>query len=210
MMIYGSYFDERVPIVHSAVTTASCDTLVAILAGIIIFPAVFSFGGTPEAGPRLVFEVLPDIFAKMPMGGLWASAFFLLLALASITSTISMSEICVAFLCEQWGMRRPVAVAVNALVAIGLGTLCALSFGPMAHVKFFGMTVFDLFDYVTSNILMPLSGMFIAIFVGWVLRRSIVDRELAPAPRLMVNAIVFCLRYLAPAAIALIFINGLA
>ena len=209
MMIYGSYFDERVPIVHSAVTTASCDTLVAILAGIIIFPAVFSFGGTPEAGPRLVFEVLPDIFAKMPMGGLWASAFFLLLALASITSTISMSEICVAFLCEQWGMRRPVAVAVNALVAIGLGTLCALSFGPMAHVKFFGMTVFDLFDYVTSNILMPLGGMLISIFAGWVLRRSLVDRELSPAPSAVVSAIVFCLRYLAPAAIALIFINGL-
>lgn len=120
-----------------------------------------------------------------------------------------MSEICVAFLCEQWGMRRPVAVAVNALVAIGLGTLCALSFGPLAHIKLFDMTVFDLFDYVTSNILMPLSGMFIAIFVGWVLRRSIVDRELAPATRLVVNTIVFCLRYIAPAAIALIFINGL-
>ena len=118
MMIYGSYFDERTPIVRSAVTTASLDTLVAILAGILIFPAVFSFGGSPAGGPRLVFEVLPDIFAQMPGGSLWASAFFLLLALASITSTISMSEICVAFLCEQWGMRRPVAVAVNAIVAI--------------------------------------------------------------------------------------------
>ncbi len=209
MMIYGSYFDERVPIVRSAVTTASLDTLVAILAGILIFPAVFSFGGSPAGGPRLVFEVLPDIFAQTPGGSLWASAFFLLLALASITSTISMSEICVAFLCEQWGMRRPVAVAVNALVAIGLGTLCAMSFGPLSHVKIFDMTVFDLFDYVTSNILMPLSGMLIAIFVGWVLRRSVVDHELSPAPRAVVNIIVFCLCYLAPAAIALIFINGL-
>ena len=209
MMIYGSYFDERTPIVRSAATTAGLDTLVAIMAGILIFPAVFSFGGSPAAGPKLVFEVLPDIFAMMPGGSIWASAFFLLLALASITSTISMSEICVAFLCEQWGMKRPVAVAVNAVVAMALGSVCALSFGPLAGMKIFGMNTFDLFDYITSNIFMPLSGMLIAIFTGWVLKRSIINHELAPAPRVLINIIVFCLRFVAPAAIALIFINGL-
>lgn len=209
MMIYGSYFDERTPIVSSAATTAGLDTLVAIMAGILIFPAVFSFGGSPAAGPKLVFEVLPDIFAMMPGGSIWASAFFLLLALASITSTISMSEICVAFLCEQWGMKRPVAVAVNAVVAMALGSVCALSFGPLAGMKIFGMNTFDLFDYITSNIFMPLSGMLIAIFTGWVLKRSIINHELAPAPRALINIIVFCLRFVAPAAIALIFINGL-
>lgn len=209
MMIYGSYFSSKTPIVRSAVTTAGLDTLVAIMAGILIFPAVFSFGGTPATGPKLVFEVLPDIFAQMTGGGIWATAFFLLLALASITSTISMSEICVAFLCEQWGFRRRTAVAINAAIAMGLGTVCALSFGPLSDMKIFGLTVFDLFDYITSNIFMPLSGMLIAIFTGWVLKRSLIDKELSPAPRAIVSGIVFCLRYLAPGAIALIFINGL-
>lgn len=209
MMIYGSYFDDGTPLVRSAVTTAGLDTLVAVMAGIVIFPAVFTFGGSPAAGPTLVFEVLPDIFGRMAWGDLWAAAFFLLLALASITSTISMSEICVAFLCEQWHIRRSVAVALNAALAIVLGSVCALSFGPLHGAIIFGMTVFDLFDYVTGNILMPLGGMLIAIFVGWVLERSIVDRELAPAPRCVVKMIVFALRYIAPVAIALIFVNGI-
>ena len=209
MMIYGSYFTDRTPIVRSAATTATLDTLVAILAGIVIFPAVFSFGSSPEAGPRLVFEVMPDIFTRMPLGDVWAAAFFLLLALASITSTISMSEICVAFLCEQCKMSRRGAVALSTAIAMALGTLCALSFGLLDGFKIFGMTVFDLFDFATSNILMPLGGMLTAIFVGWVLKRSTVDRQLRPAPRLAIDLVVFSLRFVAPAAIALIFINGL-
>lgn len=209
MMIYGSYFSDDTPLVRSAVTTAGLDTLVAVLAGVIIFPAVFTFGAEPSAGPKLVFEVLPDIFHRMSGGAVWSTVFFLLLLVAALTSTISMSEICIAFMCEQWGMSRRRAVAVNTAVAMGLGVLCALSFGPMADFRVMGRTVFDLFDFATSNVFLPLGGMCVAVFTGWVVRRSVVYGQLAPAPRVLVGCIVFSLRYIAPAAIAVIFINRL-
>lgn len=209
MMIYASYFAPSTPLVKSAVTTASLDTLVALMAGVIIFPAVFSFGAQPAAGPTLVFEVLPEIFTHMGGGMIWSAIFFLLLLIASLTSTISMSEICVAFLCEQLGMKRRSAVVLNTVVAMALGTLCALSFGPLSEFTVFGMTVFNLFDFVTSNIFLPLGGMLISWFTGWVIRRSVVAGQLSPAPRIAIKSIVFILRYIAPPAIAIIFINGL-
>ena len=206
MMIYASYFSPQTPLLKTAATTAGLDTLVALIAGVIIFPAVFTFGAEPSAGPKLVFEVLPDIFHQMPGGIVWSSLFFLLLLLASLTSTISMSEICVAYLNEQWGMSRRKAVAVNTAIAIALGTLCALSFGPLADFTICGKTVFNLFDYVASNIIMPLRGMLISVFTGWVLKRTVLQRELSPAPRTLIRALAFSLRYLAPGAIALISI----
>lgn len=206
MMIYASYFSPQTPLLKTAATTAGLDTLVALIAGVIIFPAVFTFGAEPSAGPKLVFEVLPDIFHQMPGGIVWSSLFFLLLLLASLTSTISMSEICVAYLNEQWGMSRRKAVAVNTAIAMALGTLCALSFGPLADFTICGKTVFNLFDYVASNIIMPLGGMLISVFTGWVLKRTVLERELSPAPRTLIRALAFSLRYLAPGAIALIFI----
>lgn len=206
MMIYASYFSPQTPLLKTAATTAGLDTLVALIAGVIIFPAVFTFGAEPSAGPKLVFEVLPDIFHQMPGGIVWSSLFFLLLLLASLTSTISMSEICVAYLNEQWGMSRRKAVAVNTAIAMALGTLCALSFGPLADFTICGKTVFNLFDYVASNIIMPLGGMLISVFTGWVLKRTVLRRELSPAPRALIHALAFSLRYLAPGAIALIFL----
>lgn len=206
MMIYASYFSPQTPLLKTAATTAGLDTLVAMIAGVIIFPAVFTFGAEPSAGPKLVFEVLPDIFHQMPGGIVWSSLFFLLLLLASLTSTISMSEICVAYLNEQWGMSRRKAVAVNTGIAMALGTLCALSFGPLADFTICGKTVFNLFDYVASNIIMPLGGMLISVFTGWVLKRTVLRRELSPAPRALIRALAFSLRYLAPGAIAIIFI----
>ncbi|MDE5642882.1 MAG: sodium-dependent transporter [Muribaculaceae bacterium] len=206
MMIYASYFSPSTPLLKSAATTAGLDTLVALIAGVIIFPAVFTFGAEPSAGPKLVFEVLPDIFHRMPGGVVWSTVFFLLLLLASLTSTISMSEISVAYFSEQWGISRRKAVAVNTAIALVLGTLCALSFGPLSDFTICGKTVFGLFDYVASNIIMPLGGMLISIFVGWVLRRSVFDMELSPAPRALLCCLAFCLRFIAPGAIAVIFI----
>lgn len=206
MMIYASYFSHRTPLLKSAATTAGLDTMVALIAGVIIFPAVFTFGAEPAAGPKLVFEVLPDIFRMMPAGAVWSTLFFLLLLLASLTSTISMSEISVAYFCEQWGMSRRKAVAVNTSVAVVLGTLCALSFGPLSGLKICGLTLFNLFDLVASNILMPIGGMLISIFCGWVLSRSVLQAELSPIPRALLRALTFSLRYIAPGAIAVIFI----
>lgn len=212
MMIYSSYFSEETPLVKSAAMTASLDTLVAILAGIIIFPAVFTFNAEPAAGPKLVFEVLPDIFHQLPGGVLWSALFFFLLFLASLTSTISMSEICVAFFCEQLGLSRKKASLLNVAIAMILGSLCALSFGALNGFRIFGLTIFDLFDYVASNVLLPLGGMLISIFVGWFIDRNVVTAQLkgtGTIPGWFLRLTIFSLKYLAPAGIGLVFLAGL-
>lgn len=212
MLTYSSYFSDKTPLVKSATLTAVLDTCVAILAGVIIFPAVFTYHTEPAAGPKLVFEVLPEIFHQLPFGIVWSTLFFFLLFLASLTSTISMSEIAIAFFMEQLGFSRRKAVMLNAGIAITLGTLCALSFSSLNGLRIFGLTIFDLFDYVSSNILLPLGGMLISIFVGWFLNRTVVKAQLRGtgtiSPRLL-RVIVFLLRYIAPAGIAVVFLAGL-
>lgn len=186
--------------------------LVAIMAGVMIFPAVFNYGMTPEAGPKLVFEILPSIFAQMPGGHIWFVAFFLLLFFASITSTISMSEISITFFIEEYKMSRQKATSINTGIAVVFGTLCALSFGVLSGVKIFGMTIFDFFDYVSSNILLPLGGILICLFVGWVLEKQFLRNEITNHGRLparIVTPLRICIRYVAPIAIAIIFIYGL-
>lgn len=209
LTVYGSYFPSDTRIVRSASIMAGLDTFVAILAGVIIFPAVFSFGKEPAAGPQLVFEVLPDIFREMSFGGLWSTLFFLLLLIASLTSTISLSETGVSFCVEKFKMSRKKAVAISMGFCTTLGIFCALSFGPMADTTICGLTIFDLLDFVTSNIFLPLGGMFVAIFTGWIVDRATVDKELSPAPLLIKRAVVFSLRYIAPVGILLVFINNL-
>ena len=213
LITYSSYFKRDTPLLRTSLITAGLDTLVAILAGIIIFPAVFTFGQEPAAGPKLVFEVLPSIFANMSGGAVWSTLFFLLLFLASLTSTISMAEITIAYFEEEFGMSRKAATAFSIGIAMTLGTLCALSFGSLGGIKIFGMTLFDLFDYTSSNILLPVGGMIISVFVGWVLDRSVVKGELtAGGGRITatgVRCVVFCLRWLAPVCIGLVFLYGL-
>lgn len=213
LITYSSYFKHDTPLLRTSLITAGLDTLVAILAGIIIFPAVFTFGQEPAAGPKLVFEVLPSIFANMSGGAVWSTLFFLLLFLASLTSTISMAEITIAYFEEEFGMSRKAATALSIGIAMTLGSLCALSFGSLGGLKIFDMTLFDLFDYTSSNILLPVGGMIISVFVGWVLDRSVVRGELTTGGGRItatgVRCVVFCLRWLAPVCIGLVFLYGL-
>lgn len=213
LITYSSYFNKRTPLLRTAGVMASLDTLVAILAGVIIFPAVFTFGMEPAAGPKLVFEILPSIFYHTPGSVIWSTLFFVLLFLASLSSTISMSEICIAYLTDEFGMSRRKATSCNIGVAMVLGTVCALSFGSLSRWTVCGLTVFNLFDYVSSNIILPVGGMIISVFVGWVLDRSVVRGELMSSGSgvrpWMVSIVVYCLRYVAPACIALVFIFGL-
>ncbi|MDE7397855.1 MAG: sodium-dependent transporter, partial [Muribaculum sp.] len=209
MMIYASYFSDRTPLIKSASTTAALDTLVALLAGIMIFPAVFTFGVAPAAGPELVFEVLPSVFRMMPFGDIWSLMFFFLLMVASLTSTISMSELCVAFFTEQFNMSRRCAVLINTATTMILGTLCALSFGLLSDIQLCGKTIFNLFDYLSSNIMLPLGGMAIAFFVGWKVSPAIVNAQLGNAPGWLKKSIMVSLRYIAPAGIGLVFLSGL-
>lgn len=212
LITYSSYFSRRTPLMKTAFLTASLDSFVAILAGVIIFPAVFTYGQQPEAGPKLVFEVLPAIFSEMTGGAVWSTLFFLLLFLASLTSTISMSEISIAWFCDDLHMSRRGATRLNIGIAMVFGVVCALSFGCLSDFTVCGLTVFNLFDYVSSNILLPVGGMAISIFAGWVLRRSVVSGELNPtsrAGRVLVGVLVFCMRYVAPVCILAVFLAGI-
>lgn len=210
MITYSSYFQSDTKLVKTAFTIASLDSLVAFLAGIIIFPAVFSYGGTPEAGPTLVFEVLPTIFHKMPGGVLWSSLFFLLLFLASLTSTVSMAEISIAFFVQETKLNRKTATCLTIGIAIIFGTLCALSFGALSNFTIAGLTIFNLFDFVSSSILLPIGGFALAIFTGYVMQKSILRNELTNYGTLsatQAKLIIGCIKYICPAAIFLVFLD---
>lgn len=211
MMTYASYFNDRNRLGRTAVSTALLDTMVAILAGIIIFPAVFTYGVSPQAGPTLVFEVLPAIFYRLPAGDLWSALFFLLLFIASITSTVSMSEISITYFCEEKKMSRRRATVVSSLLGLCGGILCALSFGPLSDITIFGMTFFNLFDYFSSNICLPLGGMICSIFVGNFVDRRLLRRQFTDDgshPFKALHLLVFTLRWICPAAIFIIFLNS--
>lgn len=212
MMTYASYFNDDVRLGRTATTIASLDFLVAILAGIIIFPAVFSFGLSPEAGPTLVFEVLPFIFTQLPAGCVWSTLFFLLLFLASLTSTVSMSEISITYFCEEKNMSRSRATIISSLLALLGGVLCALSFGALDDFTILGLSIFNLFDYISSNICLPIGGMICSIFVGWKMKRHLVDNEFTNSHRYrfkLLNCLIFFLKYVCPVAIFLIFLNSI-
>lgn len=208
LITYSSYFTKDVQLVRSATITASLDTLTAILSGIMIFPAVFTYGLQPEAGPKLVFEVLPSIFINMPGGIFWSTLFFVLLFLASLTSTISMAEIAIAYFTRERNMSRNGATALTIGIALFFGTFCALSFGCLGDFTICGKTIFNFFDFMASNILLPIGGMIISIFTGWFLKRRMVQGELG-GNTVASRLIIFSLRYIAPICIAIVFVLGL-
>ena len=209
LITYSSYFSDKTSLTRDAGVIAFLDTMVALLAGVVIFPAVFSYGLQPEAGPKLVFEVLPAIFEQMSGGQIWCVLFFVLLIVASLTSTISLSEIPISFLIEERKMSRTKSTIWCALVVLVMASVCALSFNVLDHVKAFGMNIFDLLNYASANIFMLVGGLFTAAFVGWIVDRKVVREQLSGDSRLsplVRNYVVFCLRFVAPVAILLIFL----
>ncbi|MFI3239741.1 MAG: sodium-dependent transporter [Bacteroidales bacterium] len=214
LLTYASYFPDNTPIVRTSASIAGLDTMVAILAGLVIFPIIFTFqGGDFIAGPRLVFEVLPNIFTDITGGRYLSVLFFLLLFFASITSTISMSEISISYFIEEFKVSRAKAAAFSTSIAVVFGVLCALSFGPLADVKLFDLTFFDFFNRVSSEIMLPIGGFFYVLFVGWVLDRKMVRQQLLVTDKksshLFVSFLLFCIRYVTPLAILLIFLYSL-
>lgn len=212
MMTYASYFSKDTRLGRTAVITSVLDSCVALLAGIIIFPAVFSFGVSPQAGPTLVFEVLPNIFNRLPGGMIWSTLFFLLLFLASLTSTVSMSEISISFFCEEKKMSRRNATLLSAALSVVGGLLCALSFGSLSDFTIFGKNFFNLFDYLSSNICLPLGGMVCSYFVGWLMDRRLLREELTNGGQYKFRAfglLIFFLKWICPSGIFLIFLNSI-
>lgn len=216
LVTYSSYFKKETPLVNSALSVCLIDTMVAILGGFIIFPTVFSAGMRPDAGPGLVFVTLPHVFNQafrnMAMvGDLFSILFYLLLLLAALTSSISMHEITTAFLREQFHLSRQRAAVIVTTICAGLGICCSLSFGPWADVTVFGMGFFDLFDFVTAKFFMPLGGIFICLFVGWVMKRDVVRDELQGkgiSPWLF-NLLLLLIRFVAPVFISIVFLYEL-
>lgn len=211
LITYSSYFSTKTHLIKTAGTVALLDTTVSVLSGVIIFPAVFSYGLDPVAGPDLVFVTLPNVFNQMPVSALWSSLFFLLLTVAALTSTVSLFEVAIAFFINHMHISRKKATWTMILIIAILSTICSLSIGAWEHIRLFGKTIFDACDYFSAIILLPLGGLLISIFIGWVLKRNISREELTNRNKLhepLFNAIFFSIKYIAPVIIIFIFLSG--
>ncbi len=214
---YASYFGKQTKLGNTALSVGVIDTFVAVLAGLIIFPAAFSVGIQPDAGPSLIFITLPNVFQQAFSGipvlaYVFSVMFYLLLALAALTSTISLHEVVTAFLHEEFHLTRGRAASLVTLGCITIGVFSSLSLGILREYTLFDKGVFDLLDFVTAKIMLPLGGLLVCIFVGWYLKRSVSYEELTNGGKLkpvFFNLYIFILRFVAPVAISLIFINEL-
>jgi len=213
MITYGSYFrdDQNIPV--TALRVMLADLTVSILAGIAIFPAVFTYGFKPEAGPSLLFITIPAVFSQMPFGNVFVVLFFVLGAIAATGAMLSIMEVPVAYLHQRFGLSRLKATALTVVLLGLIGSTAALSNSTLAGFKLFGMTMFDLYDYLTSNLLMPVGGLFICIFVGWVWGEEKVRAALSNDGDLhnsaMISTFFFIVRYVAPITIVVILLRGL-
>lgn len=216
MMAYGSFLPKEYSLVSTAATIAIVDTVVALLAGLAIFPLVFANGLEPAAGPGLIFQTLPLAFSNMAFGTLFGTLFFALLLIAAITSAISMLEPAVEWLEEKKGIGR----LKGALLAGGsvwlLGITTVLSFNhwsdlhPLAFLPAFeGKTFFDIFDYLTANIMLPLGGLFMVLYAGWCMKPQALAQALALPESPVFNGLRFVMRFVAPLLVVVVFVNQL-
>ncbi|MCS3220704.1 sodium-dependent transporter [Bacteroides fragilis] len=211
---YASYFSKNTNLTRTAFSVGIIDTFVAVLAGFIIFPAAFSVGIQPDAGPSLIFITLPNVFQQAFSGipilaYIFSVMFYVLLALAALTSTISLHEVVTAYLHEEFNFTRGKAARLVTTGCILLGILCSLSLGVTKEFTIFGL---GMFDFVTAKLMLPLGGLLISIFTGWYLDKKLVWSEITNNGTLKVptyKLIIFILKYVAPIAISVIFINEL-
>ena len=211
MTTYGSYFRDDSNLRQTAVQVSVLDGLVAILAGVVIFPAAFALTQSPDTivsslvagGPGLLFITIPELFNQLPLSSLWSTLFFVLLAVAALTSAISLMEVVTSYLHEEFDMLRRNAVTFVAMGVAILGVLASIS-----------PAFFDILDNSTAKVMLPLSGFFISLFIGWYLDRKITFAQLTNDGKLPISvrflqSYVFILKYIAPIAIVIIFIYGI-
>jgi NSS family neurotransmitter:Na+ symporter len=212
LITYGSYVQKSNNLPSIAFQVSAADTLIAILAGVMIFPAVFAFKIDPAEGFGLVFIVLPNIFAQMPGGYFFAILFFILLAIAALTSTVSVLEVVVAYFSEELKMTRAKATIIGSVAISALGVFATLSFGPLKENFIFGKTIFGWFDYLSANIFLPLGAIFIVVFVGWYLGKKVFIDEITSQGTFRIRVaglLLIVLKFIAPIAIAMVFIYGI-
>ena len=213
MMTYGSYFRDDQNIPKTTLQVMSADLCVSMLAGIAIFPAVFTFGFAPAAGPALVFITIPAVFSQIPMGQALMLVFFVLAAVAATGAMLSLMEVPVVIFHERLGLSRVTSTLLTIFLLAILGAGCALSNSTLAGFKLFGLNLFDLFDFVSSNVILPIGGIFIALFIGWVWGidnfRSAVSNRGQLANGSLSRTVFFLLRYVSPLLILLVMLKGL-
>lgn len=213
MITYGSYFRSDTHVPFLATRVMLCDLLVSILAGIAVFPAVFSFGFEPTAGTSLLFMTIPAVFASMPGGQLFTTIFFILSAVAATGAMLSLLEVPVAWLSETLRISRPRATIIMTLVLVLFGAPATLSTSTLSGIKVCGLSLFDLYDFASSNLMLPIDGLLLSLFVGYVWNRSDALNALTNGGTLSNMAcarmILFLCRYVTPVLIVLILLNGL-
>lgn len=202
---YGSYVkDDHIDVSKTMFPVVSLDVFVSLLTGLTIFPAVFAFGLPMNAGPSLTFITLPKIFASIPFGQLFGLVFFVILLGAAITSSISLMEVVTTFLCDQIKMTRRKAVVAYTALCLITGTLVSLSFGKLSGFKIGGKILFDQFDFLASNILLPVGGLLTAIAVGWILGP---EKLTVCKNKYLQKGFEFCVKWLAPISVFTILLN---
>ncbi|MGZ4995340.1 MAG: sodium-dependent transporter, partial [Methylobacter sp.] len=207
IMIYGSYLPKDVSIAKTVYLIAGTDTVVALLAGIAIFPIVFAAGLEPAAGPGLIFQTLPIAFGNMTGGWLFGILFFVMLVFAALSSSISLIEPAVAWLIENKDMSRQQACIWSGTITwlLGLGTV--FSFNIWSEFKIFDRTIFQLLDYLTANLMLPIGGFCIAVFAGWIMKQQHTEHELDMPDALSYQVWRILICYVAPAAVFLVFLH---
>jgi NSS family neurotransmitter:Na+ symporter len=185
--------------------------LVAILSGMVIFPAVFSFGLEPTQGPTLLFNTMPNIFQQMPGGYVFSILFFLLVYFAAVTSQVSLLETVAAFASEELRMKRWKACLAVALTMSVTGSMCALSLSGHGWFEIGGKPLFDIFDSVSSNVMLPLGGFFIVLFAGWIMPSRVLQSQLTnsenESPSINYVVLRFLIRFVSPIFVALLFLT---
>lgn len=212
MITYGSYLNDEENLSKSAMIVPFMDTSAALLAGFAILPAVFAFGFEPGQGPGLMFVTIPAVFNKMPFGALFGVMFFILVFFAAITSSISLLEACVSLLFDEFKWTRHKATTVLAIICFLIGVPASLSFGPMENVLFFGKNFFDILDFVSSNILLPLGGLFTCIFIGYIWGIDKAIAEIAKDGKFEFKIRKFwtiLVKYIAPIGVLIVFLNAI-
>lgn len=215
LITFSSYYPKNVRLTRTAFTVSALDFVVALLMGFIIFPAVKSFGldSSPEAleGTTLVFVTLPEVFAQMPWSSFWSALFFLLLAIAALTSTVSLAEVNISLLQDKYKFSRVKSAFIVITPLFIFSSLCSLSLGPLNWVTIFGKNIFDFLDIASTNILLPVCAFFSCVYVGWILPKNFLKHELSNYGQFKSKAypyVFFSVKYIAPILILVILFSA--
>lgn len=209
IVMYGAYLPKNESIIGTTTTIIFCDTMIALLAGLVIFPIVFQFGLKPTDGPGLIFLTLPLAFNEISGGYIFSGLFFILLAFAAITSALSLLEPSVAWMIENKNYSRGKSALIIGILIWLLGFLSIFSFNILSGFTFWKGTLFDNFDYLASNILLPLSGLLFTIFASWIMKKENSIEELSDVSRRVYKLWRFGARYIAPIGVILVFLNAI-